>query len=76
MVYIVTRTLIILQIMLDDKIIVDITGSQFKHCTGLVEDVYVGEEIASYKNLDCKMKYNNYDITQDERLWEDYQVIL
>uniref|UniRef100_UPI004055B246 hypothetical protein n=1 Tax=Agathobacter sp. TaxID=2021311 RepID=UPI004055B246 len=63
-------------LIIDDKIIVDITGSQFKYCAGFVEDVYVGEEIAFYKNLDCKMKYDNYDITQDERLWEDYQVIL
>ena len=54
----------------------DITGSQFKYCAGFVEDVYVGEEMAFYKELDCKKKNDNYDITQDERLWRDYQVIL
>lgn len=63
-------------LIIDDKIIVDITGSQFKYCAGFVEDVYVGEEMAFYKELDCKKKNDNYDITQDERLWRDYQVIL
>lgn len=62
-------------LIIDDKIIVDITGSQFKYCAGFVEEVYVGDEIAFYKNLDRKRKHANYDITQSERLWKDYQII-
>lgn len=62
-------------LILDDKIIVDITGSQFKHCAGFAEEVYVGEEIAFYKYLDRKRKYANFDITQNKSLWKDYKII-
>ena len=53
----------------------DITGSQFKYCAGFCEDVYVGEETVFYKNLERKQIYANCDITKDERLWKDYQII-
>lgn len=53
----------------------DITGSQFKYCAGFIEDIYVGDETAFYKKLDRKQTYANYDITQNERLWKDYQII-
>lgn len=62
-------------LIIDDKIIVDITGSQFKYCAGFCEDVYVGEETVFYKNLDRKQTYANCDITKEKRLWEDYQII-
>lgn len=63
-------------LIVDDKIIVDITGSQFKYCAGFCEDVYVGDETTFYKNLDWKQTYANCDITQDERLWKDYKIII
>lgn len=63
-------------LIIDDKIIVDITGSQFKYCAGFDEEVYVGYENTFYKNLDRKCRYANYDIAQNERLWKDYQIIL
>ena len=62
-------------LIIEDIIIVDITGSQFKYCAGFIEDIYVGDETAFYKKLDRKQTYANYDITQNERLWKDYQII-
>lgn len=62
-------------LLINDKIIVDITGSQFEFCAGFTEEVYVGDEIPFYKNLDRKQQYANCDITKNERLWKDYQII-
>lgn len=62
-------------LIIDDKIIVDITGSQFKSCAGFIEEVYVGYESSFYKNLERKQKYANFDDTQDKRLWKDYKII-
>lgn len=62
-------------LIIEDIIIVDITGSQFKYCAGFIEDIYVGDETTFYKKLDRKQTYANYDITQNERLWKDYQII-
>lgn len=63
-------------LIIEDRIIVDITGSQFKYCAGFVEDIYVGNENSFYKKLDRKQIYANCDITQNERLWKDYQIII
>lgn len=63
-------------LIMDDNTIIDITGDQFKYCAGYVEEVYVGKENSFYKRLKDKQIYENYDITQDDRLWNDYQIIL
>ena len=63
-------------LIIEDKIIVDITGSQFKYYAGFIEDIYVGDGNAFYKKLDRKHTYANCDITQNERLCKDYQIII
>lgn len=35
-------------LIIEDKIIVDITGSQFKYCASFIEYIYVGDETAFY----------------------------
>lgn len=60
----------------DDNTIIDITGDQFKYCAGYAEKVYVGKGYFLYKRLEDKRSYKNYDMTQSERLWNDYQIIL
>ena len=62
-------------LVIRNRIIIDITGSQFKSCAGFDEEVYVGTENSFYKGLDSKRIYENYDITKSSRLWEDYQII-
>lgn len=46
-------------LIIEDRIIVNITGSQFKYCAGFVEDIYVGNENSFYKKLDRKQIYAN-----------------
>lgn len=60
----------------NNNTIIDITGDQFKYCTGYAEEVYVGKGNYFYKRLEDKHTYENYNITQSERLWNDYQIIL
>ena len=60
----------------DNNTIIDITGDQFEYCTGYAEEVYVGKGNSFYKRLEDKRSYDNYDITQDDRLWNDYKIIL
>ena len=63
-------------LIMDDDTIIDITGDQFKYFAGYAEEVYVGKENLFYKRLEDIRSYDNYDITQDNRLWDDYQIIL
>ena len=63
-------------LIMDNNIIIDITGDQFKYYARYSEKVYVGKENSFYKKLEDKQIQENYDITQDDRLWNDYQVIL
>lgn len=63
-------------LIMDDNTIIDITGDQFKYCAGYTKEVYVGKENSFYKRLEDKRSYENYDITQNDRLWNDYKVIL
>ncbi len=63
-------------LLTDDNTIIDITGDQFKYCAGYAEEVYVGKINSFYKRLEDKRSYDNYDITQSGRLWNDYQIIL
>ena len=61
---------------MDDNTIIDITGDQFRYCAGYTEEVYVGKETSFYNKLERKQIYDNYDITQGARLWNDYQIIM
>ena len=63
-------------LIMDNNIIIDITGDQFKYYARYSEKVYVGKENSFYKKLEDKQIQENYDITQDDRLWNDYKVIL
>ena len=45
-------------------------------CAGYTDEVYVGTETLFYKKLERKQIQDNYDITQDFRLWNDYQIIM
>lgn len=63
-------------LIMDDNTIIDITGDQFKFCAVYTEKVYVGKNNPFYKRLSRKQIMENYDITQDSRLWNDYQIIL
>lgn len=63
-------------LIVDNKIIVDITISQFKYCTGFDGDIYIGKETAFYKHLENRRRYENCDITRNRRLWDDYQIIM
>ncbi len=63
-------------LIMDDNTIIDITGDQFKYCAGYTKEVYGGKENSFYKRLADKRSYENYDITQNDRLWNDYKVIL
>lgn len=63
-------------LLMNGNLIIDITGDQFKYCAGFSEEVYVGKEIQFYNRLEEKKIYKNHDIEQNERLWNDYQIIL
>ena len=58
------------------KIIIDITATQFMFCGEFSKDIYVGKSFSFCKNLDRVKICENYDITQSERLWNDYQIIM
>ncbi len=59
-----------------DNTIIDITGDQFRYCAGYTDEVYVGVETLFYKKLERKQVRDNYDITKDARLLDDYQIIM
>lgn len=62
--------------LLLDDIIIDITADQF---SSLIENnygVYVGVENEFYQQLEDKQTLLNYDIRENQRLWNDYQIIL
>ncbi len=63
-------------LVMDDDIIIDITADQFDFLPRDTEGVYVGKENPFYRNLDRIQTYENYDIMQNERLWNDYQIIM
>lgn len=63
-------------LVLDRKIIIDITATQFMFCGAFSKDIYVGKSFSFYKNLDRVKIVKNYDITQSERLWNDYKIIM
>lgn len=63
-------------LVLDRKIIIDITAAQFRFCGAFSKDIYVGKSFSFYQNLDRVKIVKNYGITQSERLWNDYQIIM
>ena len=62
--------------MLLDDIIIDITADQFSSLIENDNGVYVGVESEFYQLLEDKQTLLNYDIREDQRLWNDYQIIL
>ena len=63
-------------LIMDDNTIIDITGDQFRYCAGYTDEVYVGVETLFYKKLERRQIQDNYDITKNVRLWNDYQTII
>ena len=62
--------------MLLDDIIIDITADRFSSLIENDNGVYVGVESEFYQLLEDKQTLLNYDIREDQRLWNDYQIIL
>lgn len=60
---------------MNEQMIIDITADQFKSLSKCDEGVYVGKENPFYKQLADIRMYDNYNIKQDTRLWNDYQII-
>lgn len=63
-------------LIMDDNTIIDITGNQFESCAGFAEKVYIGNENDFYRHLERKQIFENCDITQNKRLWNDYLIIM
>lgn len=63
-------------LVMDDSTIIDITVDQFEFFSKYAEGIYVGNEKSFYKHLKDKRIDENYDIMQDVRLWNDYQIIM
>lgn len=62
--------------LLLDDIIIDITANQFSSLIENNNGVYVGVENEFYQQLEDKQTLLNYDISENQRLWNDYQIIL
>ena len=62
-------------LVLNRKIIIDITATQFMFCGAFSKDIYVGKNFSFYQNLDGVKIVENYDITKSSRLRNDYQII-
>ena len=60
----------------DEDIIIDITADQFEFGRCLKNGVYVGRNNDFYMKLEDKEIYESYDITQSNRLWNDYNIIV
>lgn len=63
-------------LILENGIMIDITADQFDFFAEYAEGVYVGRENYFYRNLEDRRCYENYDISQNTRLWNDYQIIM
>lgn len=59
-------------LLLDDDNIIDLTGDQFPGGP----KVYYGKEDDFYQAMEFDRIQDNYNIEQDRRLWDEYQVIL
>ncbi len=63
-------------LIMDDGTIIDITADQFDFFPKNANGVYVGKENCFYKRFEDRKTWENHDISQDKRLWEDYQIIM
>ena len=63
-------------LILNRDLFIDITATQFKFCGAFNKDIYVGRSFYFYEELERVQIFENCDITQDERLWNDYQIIM
>ncbi len=63
-------------LFLENGTVIDITADQFDFFLKYSRKIYVGEENIFYKCLENKKVLENYDVTQDSRLWSDYQTIM
>lgn len=63
-------------LIMADGIIIDITADQFDFLPRDADGVYVGKENLFYSRLDRIQTYENCNIMQNERLWNDYQIIM
>lgn len=63
-------------LIMNERVVIDITIKQLKEFLGFSDGVYMGEENSFYFGLTDKEIYENYNIMRDERLWNDYQIIL
>lgn len=60
---------------LSDGTVIDITADQFLHFSKCPNGIFIGTRNSFYNNLDDVRIYEHYDITQNPRLWHDYQAI-
>lgn len=63
-------------LIMDERVIIDITVKQLKEFYESSREVYLGKENSFYIGLTDKEIYDNYNIKNDERLWNDYKKIL
>lgn len=62
-------------LILNGDTVIDITGDQFAFA-GFSDEIYVGRENTFYQKLEDKRILDNYEITQCERLRNDYKSII
>jgi len=58
------------------EIIIDLTVSQLPFGFGTPNGLYVGKENVHYRSMDDTRTQMNYDIINDNRLLNDYQIIM
>ena len=63
-------------LVMNEDTIIDITVDQFDFLSKYAEGVYAGKENSFYKHLEGNRIHENYDIMQNVRLWNDYQIIM
>ena len=59
-----------------DEIIIDLTVGQFPFGLGILNGLYFGKENIHYRNMENTRTQRNYDIINDERLLNDYNIIM
>lgn len=59
-----------------DEIIIDLTVGQFPFGFGIPNGLYFGKENIHYRNMENTRTQRNYDIINDERLLNDYNIIM
>ena len=59
-----------------DDTIIDLTADQFEFFSDFEHGIYVGGNISFYESLERKNIFVNCDITENDRLWNDYKAIM